>query len=173
MEDTEFDVIDPEVLQVLLDRVFAAWNASDGDALAALCTEDVEWIDAAVPDPLEGRSEVARFVTFFFGMLPDGRIERIGEPAISFDGRTAYQPWRLTGTNTGPIDPPGFAATGKPVDFSGVDQYRLRGGLLARYRAFYDRVEGMTQLGLLPSPNGRVGRAMVTLQRLGSWLRAR
>ena len=70
MDDTDFDVIDPEFLTVILDRVFAAWNANDGDALAALCTEDIEWIDAAVPNPLKGRSEVARFVTFFFVMLP-------------------------------------------------------------------------------------------------------
>ena len=173
MSDTDFDVIEPEALTVILERAYAAWNTNDGDALAALCTEDVEWIDPAAPAPLKGRSEVARFVAFFFDMLPDGRIERIGEPAISLDGRTAYQPWRLTGTNTEPIDPPGFAATGKPVDYLGVDQYRLRGGLLARYRTFYDRVEGMTQLGLLPSPNSRGERAMVTLQRLGSWLRGK
>jgi ketosteroid isomerase-like protein len=173
VDDTEFDVIDPCFLRGIRDRAFAAWNAHDGEALAALCTEDIEWIDAAVPEPPKGRAEVAQFVRFFFAMLPDGRIDPIGEPAISLDGRTAYQPWRLTGTNTGPIDPPGFAATGKPVDFFGVDQYRLRGGLLARYRTFYDRVDGMTQLGLLPSRNSRGERAMVTLQRLGSWLRGK
>jgi len=171
MNDTDFDVINPEFLTVVLDKAFAAWNSNDGGALAALCTEDVEWIDAAMPSPLKGRSEVARFVTWFFVGFPDGRFDRAEEPAISIDGRTVYQPWRLTGTNTGPLDPPGFTATGKPVDLLGLDQYRFRGGLLARYRAFYDRVELLNQLGILPPPKSRGERAIVMLQRLDRWLR--
>ena len=170
MDDTSFDVVDPEFVAAIAGKLFGAWNSNDGDALAALCSEDVEWIDAAVPSPLKGRSEVARFVTWFFVLLPDGRIERVGEPALSVDGRTAYQPWRLSGTNTGPIDPPGFAATGKRVDLLGVDQYRFRGGFLARYRAFYDRVELMNQLGLLPLPRSRGERVMVMIQHFGRWL---
>lgn len=171
MDDMDFDVIKPEFLAAFVDRAFAAWNSNDGDGLAALCTEDVEWIDAAMPSPLKGRPEVAGFVAWFFVGLPDGRFELVGEPAISVDGRTAYQPWRLTGTNTGPLDPPGFAATGKPIDLLGLDQYRFRGGLIARYRTFYDRVELMYQLGILPPPKSRGERAIVMLQRLDRWLR--
>lgn len=103
-------------------------------------------------------------------MLPDGRFERPGPPAVSSDGQTTYQPWRLTGTNTAPINPPGFVATGRPVDLLGVDQYRLRGGLIARYQAFYDRVELMYQLGLFPLPRSRGERMMVMIQRVARWL---
>ena len=173
MDDTGFDVIAPEFLAEFVDKAYAAWNAGDGDALAALCTEDVEWVDPAAPRPLKGRSELARFVMRFFVGHPDGRFQRVGEPAISADGRAGYQPWRLTGTNTGPIDPPGFAATGRRVDLLGVDQYRFRGGLLARYRAFYDSVELLRQLGALPRSGSRGERALVVLQRLGRWLQGR
>ena len=170
MNNTQFDVITHDTLDALLAKAFSAWNANDGKTLATCCTEDVEWLDAAAPNALRGRAAVAEFAGWFFQVLPDGRFERPGPPAVSSDGRTAYQPWRLTGTNTGPINPPGFVATGRPVDLLGVDQYRLRGGLIARYQAFYDRVELMNQLGLLPLPRSRGERVMVVVQRIGQWL---
>ena len=170
MNNTQFDVIILDALDALLSKAYSAWNANDGKALAACCTEDVEWIDAASSKPLRGRAAVAEFAGWFFQVLPDGRFERPGPPAVSTDGLTAYQPWRLIGTNTGPINPPGFVATGRPVDLLGVDQYRLRGGLIARYRAFYDRAELMSQLGLLPLPRSRGERVMVMIQRFRRWL---
>jgi predicted ester cyclase len=57
----------------------------------------------------------------------------------------------MTGTNLGPIDPPGWAPTGRRIDVQGVDVYVFRGERLAEYRAHYDTAELARQLGLLPS----------------------
>jgi hypothetical protein len=171
MNSSDFDFVTPKFAAEVVDKVFAAWNTNDGVALADLCTEDVEWIDAVAPTELKGRADVAGFVTWMFGTLPDFRYEPIGGPAISMDGSTVFQAWRITGTNTGPIDPPGFSATGKMIDFLGVDQFKFRGGLIAYYQAFFDRMDLLIQMGIFPPPKSSGERAMVMFQRLGSLLR--
>lgn len=41
MNNTKFDVITLDTLDALVTKAYAAWNANDGKALAACCTEDV------------------------------------------------------------------------------------------------------------------------------------
>jgi hypothetical protein len=48
----------------------------------------------------------------------------------------------------------------------GVDQWTMRDGRIARYRAFYDMNELARQLGIVPAPGSRAERGMVALQRL-------
>jgi hypothetical protein len=69
-------------------------------------------------------------------------------------------------TNRCELDPPGFAATGRTMALEGVDQWVMRDGRIARYRAFYDMNELARQLGLVPGPGSRGERGMVALQRL-------
>ncbi|HET8673104.1 MAG TPA: hypothetical protein VFL87_05690, partial [Thermoleophilaceae bacterium] len=73
----------------------------------------------------------------------------------------------------GPIDPPGFAATGKPIVLEGVDHWWFRDGLVARNRADYDSLGLMRQLGIVAPPGSRGERSMVALQRLGARFRRR
>jgi hypothetical protein len=79
----------------------------------------------------------------------------------------------MLGTNTGPIDPPGFAPTGRSVDIEGVDHWWFRDGLVARYRADYDSLGMLRQLGLMAPAGSALERLMVKLQRLGARLRRR
>ena len=58
--------------------------------------------------------------------------------------------WRMTGTNTGPIEPPGISPTGRSFVVDGVDHWWFRDGLVARYRADYDSYGFFVQLGLIP-----------------------
>jgi SnoaL-like polyketide cyclase len=76
----------------------------------------------------------------------------VGAPAISDDGLIAYVPWRMTGTHTGPIDPPGFGPTGRDFAIDGVTLQCFRGGLIWRDRDIYDAAEQLRQLGLMPPP---------------------
>jgi hypothetical protein len=48
----------------------------------------------------------------------------------------------------------------------GVDQWTMRDGRIARYRAFYDMNDLARQLGIVPPPGSRAERGMVALQRL-------
>src|ERR687897_1482116 len=148
------------------ERYQAAWTAHDPEAVAACVAEDVVWEDPALPEPARGRAEVAEFVRMGATAFPDYRFSEPGAPAIDDDGLVAYVPWRMTGTNTGPIDPPGFAPTGRSFEVEGVDLWRFRGGLIWRYSAVYDFAGMARQLGLLPGRGGRAEKGIVGVQRL-------
>jgi hypothetical protein len=49
-------------------------------------------------------------------------------PLLSADGRKAIAPWRMTGTMTGPLVPPGFAPTGQRLTLEGDDHWESRTG---------------------------------------------
>ena len=153
-------------------RWLEAWNRYDGEALAQLCTEDVEFTDPAV-GTVRGRPPVADWVRTCAGAFPDYRFEEPEPAYLSSDRPKAIVPWRMLGTNTGPIDPPGFAPTGRAFALDGVDHWWFRDGLVERYRADYDLNGLLRQLGLVPMPGSRAERAMVRLQRAGARVRRR
>ena len=110
-------------------RWMEAWNNHDGNALAQLVTEDVEFFDPAI-GTVHGRGPVSDWVRTCDRAFPDLRFEEPEPAYISRDRAKAIAPWRMTGTNTGPIDPPGFAPTGKPIVLEGVDHWWFRDGLV-------------------------------------------
>jgi steroid delta-isomerase-like uncharacterized protein len=146
----------------------AAWNSHDPGAVTACATEDVVWVDPALPEPARGHEELADFVRSSCTAFPDLQFSEPAPPAITEDRLIAYAPWRMTGTNTGPIDPPGFAPTGKSVDIRGFDIWQFRDGLIWRYEAIYDFNLIARQLGLVPPPGGLAERMLVAAQRLRS-----
>lgn len=166
------DVTTPQLLErSFLDdfshRWLDAWNRHDGNALAALVTEDVEFFDPAI-GTVHGRTAVAEWVRQCDRGFPDYRFEEPEPGYISPNGPKAIVPWLMRGTNTGPIDPPGFAPTRKPIVLEGVDHWWFRDRLVARYRADYDSLGLMRQLGIVAPPGSRGEKAMVMLQRLGA-----
>jgi hypothetical protein len=72
----------------------------------------------------------------------------------------------MRGTMTGPIDPPGFAPTGRAMEVEGVDLWTMRDGRIARCQAFYDMNDVARQLAIAPPPGSRAEKAVVALQRL-------
>lgn len=163
-------LLDPAFLDDFLHRWLDAWNRRDAEGLAALCTEDVEFFDPAI-QTVHGRAAVAEWVRMCERSFPDYRFEEPEPPYLSRDRAKAIAPWRMVATNTGPLDPPGFAPTGRPVVIEGVDHWWFRDGLVERYRADYDSTGVMRQLGLVPPPGSRGEQAMVRLQRLGARLK--
>jgi steroid delta-isomerase-like uncharacterized protein len=150
-------------------RWVEAWNRYDGQAVAALCTEDVEYLDPAI-GTVRGRAAVAEWVGVCARAFPDYRFEE-PEPAYAARDRPkAIVPWRMYGTNTGPMDPPGFAPTGRSFVIDGVDHWWFRDGSVERYRADYDLNGGLRQLGIVPETGSRGEKAMVGLQRLAARL---
>ena len=87
---------------------------------------------------------------------PDVRIAVMGPPAVAQDGVSSYFPWRMRGTNTGPIDPPGFAATGRSVDIHGVDVARIVDGQIVEYFYHEDTFGLFRQLGRFPANHSDV-----------------
>ena len=157
-------------LREFATRYLEAWSMLDPDAVVAHVAEDVIWHDPALAEPARGRAGVADFVRQSARGFPDMTFAERGDPAIAEGGRVAYAPWLMTATNTGPIDPPGLAPTGKRIEVRGIDVWQFRDGLIWRYEASYDFAGVGRQLGLMPPRGGRAERMMVRAQRLRSKL---
>jgi steroid delta-isomerase-like uncharacterized protein len=155
-------------LDAFCARYLAAWNDHSAAAMADLVTDDVVWEDPALPETAHGPAAVQDFMRAAWVAFPDLRFDESDEPHRTATGDQVAWRWRMRGTNTGPIDPPGFAPTGKAIVIEGVDLWTMRDGRIARYRAFYDFNALAVQLGLAPAPGSRLEKGMAALQRLGA-----
>ncbi len=162
--------VTPE-LRSFVERYATAWNGCDTDAMAELLTDDIVWMDPALPEPARGVAEVQEFMRASFAAFPDLRFSEPDPPAIAVNGDLVLWVWHMVGTNLGEISPPGFAPTGRTVAIDGVDQWTMRDGRIARYRAFYDMNDLARQIGIMPPAGSRAERGMVAVQRLQARLR--
>jgi steroid delta-isomerase-like uncharacterized protein len=158
--------LDPGFVEEWARRYLDAWNAHDGQAVAAMCTDDVVWYDAALPAPAHGRDEVRAFIDATARSFPDFRVEEIDPPYVSQVEPIALGRYRMTGTMRGPWEAMGLAATGRRMDVLGVDEWTFRGELLSHYRTYYDSFDMARQLGVLPPAGSAAERAMARLQHL-------
>src|SRR3954471_1515307 len=106
----------------------AACNASATGAMAKLLTDDVVCIDPALPGPARGIPAVQEFMRTSFQIFPDLKFSEPDPPHRTVDGDLVSWAWTMEGTFRGPIDPPGFAPTGKHMKVDGVDLWRMRDG---------------------------------------------
>jgi hypothetical protein len=160
------EILDVQFLREFADRWHAAWNAHDPQQVAALCTDDVEWHQSSSPPLPAGSDGAAVVIEQLHRAFPDFRFEGTEPPYASFTRRKAIVPWRFTGTMTGSLDPPGFAATGTRIQFEGDDHWEFRGDLVCRCRVLYDANDVAVQVGATPAPGSRGERFGVVLQRL-------
>lgn len=161
--------IDVDFLNDFVKNLYAAVNAHDANAVAAQCSEDVVWEDPGAPGPLRGRDAVLAFHRdIMFRALPDARIELVDGPFVSIDRTAVAMRSRITGTMTGPMDPPGFAPTGGLVRFETAEFWQFEGGLLAREIVICDMLAVARQIGAAPAPGSVADRATVWLQRIAA-----
>lgn len=65
-------------------------------------------------------------------------------------GEKLVKHWNFKGTHTGDFF--GIPATGKAVDLDGSTIVKMANGKIAAEQDFYDNMDFMTQLGLIPAP---------------------
>jgi steroid delta-isomerase-like uncharacterized protein len=150
-----------------------AWNDHDAAPIADLVTDDVVWEDPALAVPARGPAAVQEFMRAAWRGFPDLRFDETDHPHRTASGDQVAWRWRMRGTMSGPLDPPGFAPTGRSMEIEGVDLWTMRDGRIARYRAFYDMNEVARQLRIAPASGSRAERAMVRLQRVQASLMRR
>jgi steroid delta-isomerase-like uncharacterized protein len=153
-------------LRGFVGRYLAAWNVGDTDAIGQLITDDIVWSDPALPQPARGIPAVQEFMRGSRRAFPDLRFSEPDPPVLASAGDAVLWCWCMEGTHRGALDPPGFAPTARSMLVEGVDQWTMREGRIARYRAFYDLNDLARQLGIAPAPGSGAERAMVALQRL-------
>lgn len=124
-----------------LDAFAGAVEAGDGEALAALFTEDGVYDDVFY-GIFAGRDEIARMVDELFSR--DGKDFRWQFSDPVDDGRSGYAAWLFSYTSTTPH------AAGIRVVFDGVGLFTLEGGSIARYRDICNGAVPLRQMGTPP-----------------------
>jgi len=136
----------------VLEQAIDLWNSGDRDGWAALYTEDVEW-EAPGGARIAGLADLK--VKYFDALLEAAPDRASIVDALIADGDLVAEEGRYTGTHTGTWRNPDGAeipATGRSLDFRFSAIFRVDDGKIASIRLYYDQLEVLSQLGLIPAP---------------------
>jgi steroid delta-isomerase-like uncharacterized protein len=159
--------LEKSFVQDFVRRLGEAINSHDSDAIVALCSQDIVWVDPAAQTPLQGRDAVRRFHRdTFFRAMPDVRYEVVDGPYLSLDGTRVAVRAKFIGTMNGPLDPPGFAPTGRTVEFETAEFWEFDNDLLVRQTVVIDMLALARQIGAAPRSGSLAERVVLLLQRL-------
>ena len=158
--------LDADFLDEWSGRWLAAWNGQEVEAILAICAEDVEIDDPALPAAVHGKAGMRAFATATWATFPDLRLEPIEPPCPSRQGEGAWFPYRMHGTMSGHWPALDIAPTGAVLDFQGVTEWRFRDGLLTRWDTIYDNLAVARQMGIVPAQGSRPDRLFTRLQHL-------
>ncbi|HEY1155169.1 MAG TPA: nuclear transport factor 2 family protein [Arthrobacter sp.] len=135
----------------VMDRLMAAMDAKDRETLAACFA-----VDAVLRTPgqgdIRGRDTIADYFFHFWEAMPDVRYERT---ATHEAGDVAVVEGFVMGTNTGQLGLPNggtLPPTGRQVRVRSCDVATVGAGVITSHHAYFDQMELLGQLGLLPEP---------------------
>ena len=157
-------MLDEQFAREFAERYVDAWNSHDAERIEPLVTPDVVWLDPALPEPARGVEEVKDFMRRSWVAFPDLQLH-LGADVARAARESMTWSWRMEGTHTGVIEPPGFASTGKRIDIDGIDVWDFAEGRIEHYRAYYDMATLARQIGAMPPPGSAGERVGVLLQR--------
>ena len=162
-----------EWIREFVEHWLDAWNSHDADRLLALMTEDIEYRDDSWHKTMHGHTDVREFLDATWLAIPDMTFEVLAGPyVIPGEPRAAFH-WRGWGTHTGPLDPPGFAPTGRRWELDGVDFHEYRDGRVSRLQIVFDMLDIGRKLGTIPKAGSPIEKAGAAAQRLGMTVRER
>jgi steroid delta-isomerase-like uncharacterized protein len=99
------------------DATYAAWNAHDADAVAAVFAETAVVRDLGNPDVARGRDAVRERARALLAAFPDFSLERV-ELLVDEAGNANADRWVARGTHRGEFL--GLAATGRTIEVEGM-----------------------------------------------------
>lgn len=131
-------------------RFIDAFNAHDEQRIGELNSENAVF-EAPGEVSLEGRDAATRYAMAWLNAFPDARITVHNELVA---GDWIAQEFTFTGTHEDTLMSPAgeIPATHKTVNGRGVQIFRVDGDTVAETRLYFDQVQVMTQLGLMPEP---------------------
>jgi steroid delta-isomerase-like uncharacterized protein len=125
------------------DRTYAAWNAGDPDAVAAVFAEDAVVREVGSPQEARGRAAIRARAAGLLAAFPDFHLERL---ELIVDGERHADRWVMTGTHRGELF--GMLPTGRAVRLEGATFTRLGpDGLVVEDVHFTDVAGLLAQLG--------------------------
>ena len=135
----------------VLEQAVECWNATDRDGWAALYTDDVVY-EAPGGARISGLPDLKE--KYFYTLVTAAPDRRSRDVILFAEGDHVVEEARYTGTHTGTWRNPDGAevpATGKKLDFPFVGVFRVEKGKISSIRIYYDQIEVLTQLGLMPA----------------------
>jgi hypothetical protein len=157
---------DPEHARQVFGRIEALHERRDPRGVRTLFSEHVLVEDDGGTQTVHGWVEMESLLSSVWRAFPDFRVSVIEGPYLLPDGSGFALRGRLTGTMSGPLDPPGFAASGRALaaEFGGF--YELDGESVSAARIIIDTTDLARQLGFLPPAGGAAEQLAVWAQRL-------
>ena len=131
-------------------RFVAAFNAHDEKALNELHSDDIKF-NAPGGFKATNAKDATAYATTWLKAFPDGKMKVRSEIT---SGPWVVQEILMEGTHTAPLESPAgtIAPTYKKVAGYGVQLLRVENGKIAEARIYFDQLDQMTQLGLMPAP---------------------
>lgn len=135
----------------LAERFYAALNAHDSKKVGEQLTEDVNYWEANLPEPIHGRRAVEEHFEQNWKAFPETSMQVVNR-VVSGDWTADEVEW--TGTNSGPIKTPTqtIPATGKQAKMWLMAVTKRSGDKVSGVRVYYDQVGLLAQLGLMEPP---------------------
>jgi len=126
------------------DATYAAWNAHDADAVAAVFAENAVLREPGSGTEQHGRTAIRERAAALLIAFPDFHLERL---VLVIDGIRHADRWVMTGTHRGEMF--GIAPTGKSVRVEGSTFTTLdEQGLVCEDVQYTDSAALVAQLGL-------------------------
>jgi len=139
------------VAKRVLEEAIELWNVGDREGWAALYDENVVW-EAPGGARISGLGDLK---VKYFDALLEAAPDRVSVVDSLFaEGDLVAEEGRYRGTHTGTWRNPDGAEippTGKSVDFPFSAIFRVENEKIASIRLYYDQLEVLTQLGLMPA----------------------
>ncbi|TQJ35544.1 nuclear transport factor 2 family protein [Arthrobacter sp. SLBN-122] len=133
----------------VMDRLMTAMDTKDRDALAGCYAADAV-IQTPDQGEVAGREAITNYFFHFWEAMPDVRYEQL---ATHEAGNVVIIEGFVAGTNTGPLSRPTggtLPPTGRRVRVRSCDVATVDAGLVSTHHAYFDQLELLGQLGLLP-----------------------
>lgn len=139
-----------------MDRLTSAVTARDKETQAACYAADAI---AVTPEEgeLVGPEAISNYLSQFGESFPDISYEYAQKHEA---GNVAIDVGFVVGTNTGPLPLPSgesLPPTGKSIRVRSCDIATVEDGLIVRHEFFFDQMEFLGQLGLLPESLSKPG----------------
>ena len=130
----------------------AAFNAHDEEKIRELNAENAV-LEAPGDVRVEGKEPTTQYAMAWLRAFPDATITVSNELA---SGDWVAQEFTFEGTHEDTLSSPGgeIPATHRHLKGRGVQVFRIEGDTVADTRLYFDQVQIMTQLGLMPEPAG-------------------